>query len=147
MIMKQILNPNGRIQVNISFDRDHCKELFLVDLFVDGNDFSSESIERGRNLFYQKQLANEMTHRMNEILSLLSSSMNIHLNMGQHSIINTPNVYLSMEIVSTNGLINKTIEQVGNAQIEFPSELNLSVNENSTISVRVCCENLFSLEN
>ena len=144
--MRQILNQNGQIRVNICLKEIILKDLFDEDLFVDGNDFSSDSIEKGRNLFYQKQLAAEMRSRMNEILVLLSSSMNIHLNIGQNSTINTPNVYLSMETISSNGLINKKIEQVGNAQIQLPSQFNLTLNANSTFSLRVCSENNFCQE-
>ena len=138
------MNQNGQIQVNISLKEIILKDLFDEDLFVDGNDISSDSIEKGRNLFYQKQLANEMRNKMNEILILLSSSLNIHLNIGQNSTINTPNVYLSMETISSNGLINKKIEQVGNAQIQLPSQFNFTLNQNSTFSLRVCFENIFS---
>ena len=138
------MNPNGQIRVNICLKEIILKDLFDEGLFVDGNDFSSDSIEKGRNLFYQNQLASEMRSRMNEILLLLSSSLNIHLNIGQNSTINTPNVYLSMETISSNGLINKKIEQVGNAQIQLPSQFNLTLNQNSTFSLRVCFENIFS---
>ena len=61
----------------------------LVDLFVDGNDFSSEAVEKGRNLYYQKQLANQITNQVNEMISKLTSTLNIHLNIGQEFIMNT----------------------------------------------------------
>ena len=48
-----------------------------LGVFLDGNDFSQEAIENGGNEYYRKQLANQM----NGIISLLTSAMNIHLNI------------------------------------------------------------------
>ena len=109
-----------------------------LGLFLDGNDFSYDAIEKGRNQYYQKQLANQLASQANQILSLLSSALNTHLNIGQKSIINTPNVYMSMETISMNKLSNKNIQQVGSAQIQLPSQFNSSLNNNSTLSLRVC---------
>ena len=49
---------------------------------------------------------------MNEILTLLTSTMSIHLNSGQRLIINSPNmfIYMSMEMISAEGLLNKKIQ-------------------------------------
>ena len=74
---------------------------------------------------------------MNEILSVLSSVMNIHLNIGQTSIIDTPNAFMSLETVSTETLSNKTIQQVGSAQIHLSAILKSNLNNDSTISLRV----------
>ena len=99
---------------------------------------SYDAIQKGRNEYYQKQLATQLTSQMNEILSLLSSSLSIHLNIGQNSSINTPNVYMSLETVSADRLLNKRIEQVGSAQIQLPSQFNSTLDRNSTLSLRVC---------
>ena len=117
-----------------------------LGLFLDGNDFSSDAIEKGRNQYYQKQLANQLTNQANEILSILSSTLNIHLNIGQKSMTNTPNVYMSMETISINELSNKTIQQIGSAQIQLPSKFNSSLNANSTLSLRVCENDFLSNE-
>ena len=66
--------------------------------------------------------------------------MNIHLNIGQRSTINTPNAYMSMETISADGLLNKMIQQVENAQIQLPSQFNSNFDGNSTLSLRVCSE-------
>ena len=118
-----------------------------LGVFLDGNDFSHDAVEKGRNEYYQKQLANQLTDQMNEILSLLTSAMSIHLNIGQRSTINTPNAYMSTETISAEGLLNKNIQQVGNAQIQLPSQVNSNFNGNSTLSLRVCLEDwsLFSI--
>ena len=39
-------------------------------------------------------------NQMNEIISLLSSSLNIHLNIGQDSIVDTSQVFMSLETQS-----------------------------------------------
>ena len=111
-----------------------------LGLFLDGNDFSQEAIEKGRNEYYQKQLADQLTTKVNEILSLLSSAMDIHLNIGQKSIINTANAYMSTETISADGLLNKNIQQVANAQIQLPSQFNSNLSRDSPLSLRVCSE-------
>ena len=62
-------------------------------------------------------------NQMNEVISLLSSSLNIHLNIGQNSIIDTSQVFMSLETKSIESLSNKLVKQVGNAQIQFPVKL------------------------
>jgi hypothetical protein len=69
------------------------------------------------------------------MISLLSSTLNIQLNIGQNSSINTSEVLMSMETLSSKSLSNKIIQQVGNARIQFP--LNLNLNNNGAISLRV----------
>ncbi len=61
-----ILNLNGQIQVRFSFD--YSITLFHADLFVDGNDFSYETIQKNRNLYYQQQLANQVSIQINQII-------------------------------------------------------------------------------
>ena len=64
-------------------------------------DLESEwtKIKNDKNLYQQKQLANAIANQMNSIL-------NIHLNIGQQSIINTSEVYMSLSNrQSTNGSI------------------------------------------
>ena len=109
----------------------------FVDLFVDGNDFSSESIEKGRNLYYQKQLANQINSQVSEIISKLTSILNIHLNIGQETIMNTSEVFMSLETRLLNSLSNKQIKQVGNAAIRLPSNFQTNISQNSTVSIRV----------
>lgn len=115
---------------------DHS--LISKDLFADGNDFTYETIEKGRNAYYQRKLANQLTSQMNTILSSLTSSLNIHLNIGQDLAINTSNVFMSLESISTDTLVDRKIRQVGSAQISLPSKFNSTFNNNSMISLRVC---------
>jgi hypothetical protein len=112
-------------------------ELFSEDLLVDGNDFSWASMQQARNTYYQKQLANQITNQVNQILSLLTATLNIHLNVGQNSTMNTSEVFMSLETKSMASLANKVVKQVGNAQIQLPSNFNANLSSNSTVSIRV----------
>jgi hypothetical protein len=107
-----------------------------IDLFADGNDFSYEAIQEGRNKYYQKQTANQITGQVTEMISLLTTALNNDINIGQNLTMNTPEVFMSLETLSVESLSNKQIQQVGNAQIRMPS--NLNINFNRTLSLRVC---------
>ncbi|CAF4628727.1 unnamed protein product, partial [Rotaria socialis] len=80
-------------------------------LFADGNDFSWETIEKNRNIYYQKQAANEISTEVEQTISLISSALNIHLNLGQILTVNTSSIFMSMETISVGSLSNKSIEQ------------------------------------
>jgi len=99
--------------------------------------FQRKIIEKNRNIYYQSESANEIISQVNQIISLLTFSLNIHLNIGQSSIINTSEVFMSLETISIDSLLNKQIKQVGNAQIHIPSNFNLNTTNNSTMSLRV----------
>ena len=73
--------------------------------------------------------------------------MNIHLNIGQNSIINTPNVYMSLETISADELANKKIQPMGSAEIQLPSQFNSNLDRNSSLSLRSTLEPLASLGN
>jgi hypothetical protein len=112
--------------------------IIYIDLFADGNDFSWETISKGRNIYYQKQLANQIISQANEIILLLTSSLNIHLNIGQNTIINTSNVFMSLETQTIEYISNKIIKQVENSQIYIPSTFNTNTTNNQIILIRVC---------
>ena len=101
-----------------------------LDLFADGNDFSWETIEKNRNIYYQKQLANEILNQMNELISFLTLSLNIHLNIGQNILIDTSQVFMSLEIQSN-------LFSIRNGQVQLLSS-NLNISNNKKISIRVC---------
>ncbi|CAF4148171.1 unnamed protein product, partial [Adineta steineri] len=104
-----------------------------TNLFGGGDE---ASIEQNRNIYYQKQLANEISTQVTSIISLITSSLNIHLNIGQNSIINTSQTYMSLETISVTSLSDRIVKQIGNAQFHIPSDFNLNTNDNSSISVR-----------
>jgi len=107
-------------------------------LFADNNDFSWETIQRGRNNYYQQQMADTINTQSTETISLMTNTLRIHLNIGQQLIINSSSVFLSDETTSISSLSNKLIQQIGDAQIRIPSSFNLTTDDNSAISLRVC---------
>jgi hypothetical protein len=86
-----------------------------------------------RNLYYQKQTANEIKLQAIETISSLTLALNIHLNIGQNFTINTPEIFLFLEKSKIEFLSNKTFKQVGNAQIHMPFDFSF----NQTVSFRV----------
>ncbi|CAF1585319.1 unnamed protein product, partial [Adineta steineri] len=116
-------------------------------LFANGNDFSSETIEKGRNNYYQKQTADTINSQMTKITSLITNTLNTHLNIGQNFTLNSSEVFLSMETISISSLSNKFIQQSGNTQIRIPSTFNLTINDNSSISLRSMTQALALADN
>jgi hypothetical protein len=135
-IMILILNQSGQIQVIISLRIYRIKFYLYIDLFVDGNDFSYEAIQKGRNKYYQKQTADQITSQVTETILLLTTALNTHINIGQNLTMNTPSVFMSLETLSVQSLSDKQIQLVGGAEIRIPSNLNISYN--TTLSLRVC---------
>ena len=95
-----------------------------------------------RNLYYQKQAADVMINRVKEIDSLITSSLNIHLNLGQHFLINTSQTFLTLETLSIESLKNRTIER-----FEIPTNFTLNISANSSISLRVGFLSFVHIEN
>jgi hypothetical protein len=72
------------------------------------------------------------------MISLLTETLNIHLNIGQNLTMNTSEIFLSLETIQVHSLSNKTIKQVGDAMIYIPLDFDSNLQENQTISLRVC---------
>jgi len=73
----------------------------------------------------QKELADSLNDKLNQIIFILTSSLNLHLNLGQNYSIETPQVFLSLQTISLQSLSNR---------------MNLSssnLNRNQTVSFRV----------
>ncbi|UJR16862.1 hypothetical protein I4U23_003760 [Adineta vaga] len=124
-----------------SFPRDYDADLELpwsnLNLFADGNDFSWSTIEKNRNIYYQKQLANEIISKTNEMTSLITSALNINLNVEQNFLVNTSQTFMLLERKSFQSLSNKQIKQIGNAQINLPSAIQTNQNHNQTVLIQV----------
>ena len=74
---------------------------------------------------FQKELADSLNEKLNQIIFILTSSLNLHLNLGQNYSIQTPQVFLSLQTISLQSLLNR---------------MNLSssnLNPNQTVSFRV----------
>lgn len=112
---------------------------------TDGKDFSEETLEQNRNIYQQTKLSNEITTKVNQMISLLTSTLNLHINVGQNCQINTSEVFMSMETLSAKSLSNKSIEQVSNARIQLP--MNFTANHNGPISLQSMIKPLASYGN
>ena len=106
-------------------------------MFADGNDFSSETIDKNRNIYYQQQTANVIEEQVRETISLINYALNLHMNIGQNLTIVSPSVSMVLETLSSNSLSNKLISQVENTQIQMPLTFNSTLNDNHVISLRV----------
>ena len=105
-----------------------------LDLFADGGDFTSNTVEKNRNRYYQQQLANRTRSQTTEILALVTKSLQIHLNHGQARRINSSSVHVSVESVSPGSLSNKVIRSIENTYMRLPSNMTLATG-NATSAV------------
>ena len=88
-------------------------------------------------VYVVRKQAQVIAAQVAETLSSITAALNIHLNMGQNTIMNTSSVFVSLETASIASLSNKIIEQVGNAQIRIPSSLYSTLNNDASVSLRV----------
>jgi len=87
-----------------------------------------------KNFYYQNQLANQLKIQMNEILSKLTSVLNVQLNVGQKSIMNTSEVFMSLEIHS-NVSIQTLIEPLapfGNSKSTANTNVSRAISYSTT---------------
>ncbi|CAF3869870.1 unnamed protein product, partial [Adineta steineri] len=122
--------------ISTDYDTDLESAWSNLNLFSDGNDFSTETIEKNRNIYYQKQLANQINSQVTQMISLLTASLNIHLNIGQKYRMNTSQSFVSLETISIQSLKDRLVKQVENAQFNIPSDFVLNTTSNSSISLR-----------
>ncbi|UJR16137.1 hypothetical protein I4U23_003048 [Adineta vaga] len=128
------------------YDTDVESEWINPNLFADGNDFSWETIQKNRNLYYQKQTAEKIRSQTKETTRLLTTALNHHLNIGQNITMNTSSVIMSIETFLIGYLANKLIEPIGNAQINLPSIFNTNLPYSQTISLRSIIQPLASAD-
>ncbi|CAF1272127.1 unnamed protein product [Adineta ricciae] len=114
------------------YDTDIESPWSNLNLFADGNDFSWETVEKNRNLYYQKELANQILDQMNTLISKITSAMNIHLTLNQNLLVNTSEVFMLIEKRTLQSLTNIKLEQTENAHIQLPTNLY----NNSSVLIR-----------
>lgn len=101
-------------------------------MFVDGNDFSLENVERSRNEYYQRKVANEILFETSETFVLLTSALNIHLNLGQNHSMTSSSLIMSFE--TTKSISNKSF---ADSLIRIPTDFQMNSTENTSITLRV----------
>ncbi|CAF1129895.1 unnamed protein product [Adineta ricciae] len=102
-------------------------------LFVHGNDFSAETMERNRNLYYQKQVQDQVNQQTKQTLAVLTSALHNHLNIAQNFTINSSSVFMLLQITNTQSLSNQIIKPIASALIQLPSNFTSS---ESSVSLR-----------
>ena len=140
LIMTLMSSQRGAIQVwRIVLVHSDCHFSFStrLDLFADGDDFSWQTIQRGRNQYYQRQLANQIEITTSRTLSLLTNAVKVHLNVGQNMTINTSSIFMSLETLTMPALSRKTVHQSESARIQLPPTIGLGLRDHSSISLRV----------
>ena len=97
-----------------------------LDLFADGDDFTSNTIDKNRNRYDQQQLVNQIQSQTTGILTLVTKSLQIHLNHGQSRRINSSSVYVSIESISTGSLSSRVIRSIENTYMRLPFNMTLA---------------------
>jgi hypothetical protein len=111
--------------------------MFHVDLFADGQDFSWSTIQTGRNRFYQRQLAEQIHRHSTHTIDSLTAALNLHLNVGQKSMLNTSSLFLSLETMSVSSLMDRLMQPIGQVRLRLPGQLSSSIDLNRVVSLRV----------
>ena len=110
----------------------------LVDLFANGDDFSWVTLIKGRNAFYQKQMADQVQRQVDEATSLLTDALSLHLNVGQNFTMSTSSTFLTLGKVSMDSFSRGLLSRVPGGQVLLPSVLfSTTLTSNSPASSRV----------
>lgn len=118
------------------YDTDLELEWANPNLFADGDDFSWNTLQKGKIFYFQKKLADQFNEKITNMISLLTSSVKLHLNLDQQFIIDTPQVFMSLEILYAKNLLSKTIQLPENGRIIFPNNFISNLNLSQTILLR-----------
>lgn len=78
-----------------------------------------------------------MRDQTEQIFSMTTNALLLHMNTGQLTKVNTSSVIFLLEKLILDTLSNKTIQLNHNSQVRFPSTLNIDKNQNVSISYRV----------
>jgi hypothetical protein len=107
----------------------------LVDVFANGDDFSWSTMHRRRNEYYQRQVADEIGRSLYRVMSLLTSSSSIHVNVGQNVTFNTSSIVMSMGRLSS-------LSDLSNARLQggFHFASSMSSPQDSGVLFRVSDE-------
>ncbi|CAM4771183.1 unnamed protein product [Rotaria magnacalcarata] len=90
------------------------------NLFADGNDFSLETIEKNRNLYYQQQNSNEAITHVENILTECVKTLSVHMNIGQTNIIDTDSIQMTTSKLIMGNLGSLNISEAGGSIIRLP---------------------------
>ena len=93
------------------------------DLFANGDDFSWTAIVKGRNAYFQKQMADQILRQVDEATSLLTDALGIHLNVGQNFTMHTSSSFLALGKVSMETFSHPLLSQMAGGAVLLPPSL------------------------
>ncbi|CAF4570593.1 unnamed protein product [Rotaria sp. Silwood1] len=91
------------------------------NLFADGDDFSWETIQKNRNLYYQQQGSNDIVGQVEDVLSKAVSTLTYHMNVGQTNVISSNSILMKTEKRRIDKLDSFTIPPAAGTQINLPT--------------------------
>ena len=98
----------------------------------------------GRNAYYQKQVADQVSNQAAEIMSLLTDALWIHLNIGQNFTVDASSIFLMLGKAVMGSLSDRVLSQAGSVQVHMPSLLYSNQTTNTPVIFRVCSLSLFN---
>ncbi|CAF1473458.1 unnamed protein product [Adineta ricciae] len=128
----------------VDYDTDLESPWSNPNLFANGNDFSWNTMEKNRDLYYQKRAQTQISEQSKQTIAFLTSALNNHLNIGQNFTINSSSVFMSLQTTTFQSVSNGIIKSIGNAQVQLPS--NMNSNDNYLISFRSIVQPLASAD-
>ncbi|CAF1525116.1 unnamed protein product, partial [Adineta ricciae] len=144
-----ILNLDSYRATKLPDDYDTNVELDWANpnLFADGDDFSWETIQKNRNIYYQRNLAAQINNQMNVLTSSVTSSLTIHLNVGQDFSIRNQQVLISLKTKSSQSFLNKSEQIIEKGRVQLPNNFTEYLGTNEKVSLRSMMEPLASFGN
>ncbi|CAF3366379.1 unnamed protein product [Rotaria sp. Silwood1] len=91
------------------------------NLFADGDDFSWETIQKNRNLYYQQQGSNDIVGQVEDVLSKAVSTLTYHMNVGQTNVISSNSILMKTEKRRIDKLDSFTIPPAAGTRINLPT--------------------------
>ncbi|CAF1178747.1 unnamed protein product [Adineta steineri] len=91
------------------------------NLFSDGGDFSAETIEKNRNIYYQQQSSSQVSGQMDQVLASAVSILSLHMNVGQTNVITTDSISMITQKRTINDLNSFNISQAAGTSVNFPN--------------------------
>jgi hypothetical protein len=91
------------------------------NLFADGDDFSWETIQNNRNLYYQQQSSNQVLGQIDDTISTSINVLSYHMNVGQTNTITTNSISMITQKQTISNLSSYAVPQAAGAQINLPT--------------------------
>ena len=91
----------------------------------------------GEDLRLQEEVARRVLKETTEVFDLLTRALRIHLNLNQSFQLNTSAVFVTLETLKIDSLVDKEIRSIGDARLRFPHQTLLGGNLNEHYSLQV----------